>query len=181
VIVAADGVPVRTPAQLRREVGRKTPGDDVRLTVRRNGKAKDFTVRTVASPTEPSRAIIGILVDQDAKIELPFKVDIDLGDVGGPSAGLPFALEIARQLGRNVTHGCRIAATGELALDGSVLPIGGIEQKTIGVRRAGVDYFLVPVGENASTAEKYADGLHVIPVDTFQQALRRLATDVKKC
>jgi PDZ domain-containing protein len=80
-----------------------------------------------------------------------------------------------------VTHGCRIAATGELALDGSVLPIGGIEQKTIGVRRAGVDYFLVPVGENASTAEKYADGLHVIPVDSFQQALRKLATNVKKC
>jgi PDZ domain-containing protein len=181
VIVAADGVPVRTPAQLRREIGRRKPGDDVRLTVRRNGKAKDVTVRTVPSPTDASRAIIGILVDQDAKIELPFKVDIDLGDVGGPSAGLPFALEIARQLGRNVTHGCRIAATGELALDGSVLPIGGIEQKTIGVRRAGVDYFLVPVGENASTAEKYADGLDVIPVDSFQQALRKLATGVKKC
>jgi PDZ domain-containing protein len=80
-----------------------------------------------------------------------------------------------------VTHGCRIAATGELALDGSVLPIGGIEQKTIGVRRAGVDYFLVPAGTNASTAEKYGDGLHVIPVDNFQQALRKLATDVKKC
>jgi Lon-like protease len=181
VIVAADGVPVRTPAQLRHEVGRRTPGDEVRLTVRRNGKPKDVTVRTVASPTEPSRAIIGILVDQDAKIALPFKVDIDLGDVGGPSAGLPFALEIARQLGRNVTHGCRIAATGELAFDGSVLPIGGIEQKTIGVRRAGVDYFLVPVGENATTAEKYADGLHVIPVDSFQQALRKLATKVNKC
>ena len=181
VIVAADGVPVQTPAELRREIGRRKPGDEVRLTLRRNGKAIDVTVRTVASPTDPARAIVGILVDQDAKIELPFKVDIDLGDVGGPSAGLPFALEIARQLGRNVTHGCRIAATGELALDGSVLPIGGIEQKTIGVRRAGVDYFLVPVGENARTAEKYADGLDVIPVDSFQQALRRLATKVKKC
>jgi len=181
VIVAADGVPVRTPAELRREIGRRKPGDTVRLTIRRNGKTKDVEVRTVASPTDASRAIIGILVDQDAKIQLPVKVDIDLGDVGGPSAGLPFALEIARQLGRNVTHGCRIAATGELALDGGVLPIGGIEQKTIGVRRAGVDYFLVPVGENASTAEKYADGLHVIPVDSFQQALRKLATDVEKC
>jgi PDZ domain-containing protein len=181
VIVAADGVPVQTPAELRLEIGRRKPGDEVRLTLRRNGKAMDVTVRTVASPTDPARAIVGILVDQDAKIELPFKVDIDLGDVGGPSAGLPFALEIARQLGRNVTHGCRIAATGELALDGSVLPIGGIEQKTIGVRRAGVDYFLVPVGENARTAEKYADGLDVIPVDSFQQALRSLATKVKKC
>jgi Lon-like protease len=181
VIVAADGVPVRTPAELRREIGRRKPGDEVRLTIRRDGKTKDVEVRTVASPTDASRAIIGILVDQDAKIRLPIKVDIDLGDVGGPSAGLPFALEIARQLGRNVTHGCRIAATGELALDGSVLPIGGIEQKTIGVRRAGVDYFLVPTGENADTAEKYADGLHVIPVDSFQQALRKLATHVKKC
>jgi PDZ domain-containing protein len=181
VIVAADGVPVRTPAELRREIGRRKPGDQVRLTIRRDGKTKDVEVRTVASPTDASRAIIGILVDQDAKIRLPIKVDIDLGDVGGPSAGLPFALEIARQLGRNVTHGCRIAATGELALDGGVLPIGGIEQKTIGVRRAGVDYFLVPAGENAGAAEKYADGLHVIPVDSFQQALRKLATDVKKC
>jgi Lon-like protease len=181
VIVAADGVPVRTPTELRREIGRRKPGDGVRLTLRRKGKVKDVTVRTVASPTDPSQAIIGILVDQDAKLQVPIHVDINLGNVGGPSAGLPFALEIARQLGRDVTHGCRIAATGELALDGSVLPIGGIEQKTIGVRRAGVDYFLVPVGTNASTAEKYADGLHVIPVDNFQQALRKLATDVKKC
>ena len=118
--------------------------------------------------------------EQDAKIELPIDVDIDLGRVGGPSAGLPFALEIARQLGRNVTHGCRIAATGELALDGSVLPIGGIEQKTIGVRRAGVDFFLVP-GENAAGARESADGVRVIPVDSFQQALRELATSGIKC
>ena len=181
IIVAVDGMPVRTPAQLRGEIGKRKPGEKVRLTIQRDGKTMDVVVRTVASPTDASRAVIGILVDQDAKIALPFKIDINLGDVGGPSAGLPFALEIARQLGRDVTHGCRVAATGELALDGSVLPIGGIEQKTIGVHRAGVDYFLVPVGENAQTAEKYAHGLDVIPVDSFQQALRKLATDVKKC
>ncbi len=181
VIVAVDGVPVRTPAQLRREIGGHAPGDRVRLTLRRDGKAVDVTVRTVASPDDPSRAIIGILVDQDAKIELPFDVDIDLGRVGGPSAGLPFALEIARQLGRDVTHGCRVAATGALALDGTVIPIGGVKQKTIGVRRAGVDYFLVPVGGNAADARENADGLHVIPVESFQQALRRLATADLKC
>lgn len=181
VIVGVSGVPVRTPAQLRREFHRVQPGDEVRLTVTRAGKTRDVTVKTIPDPKDSSRPVVGILVSQDAKIELPFKVDIDLGDVGGPSAGLPFALEIARQLGRNVTHGCRIAATGELGLDGSVFPIGGIEQKTIGVRRAGVDYFLVPAGKNASIAEKYADGLHVIPVDSFQQALQKLATDVKKC
>ena len=181
VIVAVDGVPVRTPTQLRREIGRHDPGDELRLTVHRADKVKDVTVRTIASPADSSRAIIGILVDQDAKIELPIHVNIDLGRVGGPSAGLPFALEIARQLGRDVTHGCRIAATGQLALDGSVLPIGGIKQKTIGARRAGVDFFLVPAEENVEGARANADGLDIIPVDSFQQALRRLATNEIKC
>ena len=138
-------------------------------------------MRTIPNPQDPSRAVVGILVDQDAKIELPIDVDIDLGRVGGPSAGLPFALEIARKLGRDVTHGCRIAATGALALDGTVIPIGGVKQKTIGARRADVDFFLVPVGENARDARANAKGLPIIPVESFQQALRKLATNRVKC
>jgi Lon-like protease len=181
VIVAVDGVPVRTPTELRRRIARHTPGDHVRLTVRRNDKPMDVTVRLIPNPTDAHRAIIGILVDQDAKIRLSVDVGIDLGSVGGPSAGLPFALEIARQLGRDVTHGCRVAATGELALDGTVLPIGGIEQKTIGARRAHVDYFLVPAGTNAQGARENAQGLPIIPVESFQQALRRLTTRPLKC
>ena len=181
VIVAVDGTPVRTPARLRAEIARREPGDELELTVRRGGKPVDVTVRTIASPDDPTRAIVGILVEQDAKVELPLDVDIDLGRVGGPSAGLPFALEIARQLGRDVTKGCRIAATGALALDGTVIPIGGVKQKTIGAERADVDYFLVPAGENATDARKEADDVRIVPVDSFQQALRSLATQVQKC
>jgi Lon-like protease len=181
IVVGVDGTPVRTPTELRAEIGRRKPGDDVRLTVRRGRKTLEVTVRTIASPQDPSRAIVGILVDQNANIRLPFEVDIDLGRVGGPSAGLPFALEIARQLGRDVTHGCRIAATGALALDGTVIPIGGVKQKTIGARRADVDYFLVPVGENTEDARDNAGDLRIIPVESFQQALQRLATDDIKC
>ncbi len=181
VIVAVDGTPVTTPTELRAQIGRRKPGDDVALTVRRGDKSVEVNVETIASPDDPSKAIVGILVDQDAKIELPFDVDIDLGRVGGPSAGLPFALEIARQLGRNVTGGCRIAATGALALDGTVIPIGGIKQKTIGARRADVDYFLVPAGENAEDAGENAGDLEVIPVESFQQALRSLTTSDLKC
>jgi Lon-like protease len=181
VIVAVGDTPVRTPPRLRNELSRLEPGEDVRLTVRRGDKTVAVNVRTIASPADPTRAIIGIFVDQDAKIELPIDVDIDLGRVGGPSAGLPFALEIARKLGRDVTHGCKIAATGALALDGTVLPIGGIKQKTIGVRDADVDFFLVPVGENADGAQANAGDLDVIPVESFQQALQKLATDDIKC
>jgi PDZ domain-containing protein len=181
VIEAVDGVPVRTPAELRREIGRREPGGAVRLTVRRGGETQELTVRTVPNPAEPERPIVGIQVDQAARIDLPVDVDIDLGDVGGPSAGLPFALEIAHQLGRDVTHGCRIAATGELALDGSVLPVGGVKQKTIGARRADVDLFLVPEGTNAEEARANAEGLRVAPVESFQQALRVLATSGLNC
>ena len=182
VIVAVDGAPVRTPDALRARIARREPGDVLTLAVRRQGKKPvDVEVRTIASPNDPSRAIVGILVEQEADVKLPFEVDIDLGRVGGPSAGLPFALEIARQLGRDVTHGCRIAATGALALDGTVVPVGGVKQKTIGARRADVDYFVVPAGENAEDAQEHADDLEIIPVESFQQALRELATSVEKC
>lgn len=181
VIVGVDGMTVRTPAELRTEIGQREPGENVRLTVRRNDKPMDLTVATVPSPVDPSAPVVGIQVDQEAKIELPFVVDIDLGRVGGPSAGLPFALEIARMLGRDVTHGCKIAATGELALDGTVLTVGGLKQKTIGARRTGVDLFLVPAGKNAEEAQQHADGVRVVPVESFQQALRTLTTSSLKC
>jgi PDZ domain-containing protein len=181
VIVAVDGVPVRAPAELRSRVSRRTPGSAVRFTLERAGKPVEVTVRTVASADDPSRAIVGILVDQEADVTLPLDVDIDLGRVGGPSAGLPFALEIARQLGRDVTQGCRIAATGALALDGTVIPIGGVKQKTIGAERAGVDYLVVPSGENAEDALENAEDVEIIPVDSYQQALRRLTTGDLKC
>jgi PDZ domain-containing protein len=73
-------------------------------------------------------------------------------------------------------HGHKVAATGEILPDGSIGAIGGIKQKTIGARAAHVDAFLVPAGDNAQEARKYADGLRIIPVDTFPQALRALAT-----
>ena len=181
VIVAVDGTAVRTPDDLRREISKRDPGDAVALSVRRDGKTVELSVRTVASPIEPGRPIIGINVDQEADIDLPLDVDIDLGSVGGPSAGLPFAIEIARMLGRDVTHGCRVAATGELALDGTVLSVGGLKQKTIAARNTDVDVFLVPAGENAAEARASAEDLEIVPVESFQQALRLLTTSPRKC
>ena len=85
------------------------------------------------------------------------------------------------QRGRDVDRGYKVAATGEIELDGSVTRIGGIKQKTIGARKSHVDVFLVPVdGDNAKDAKRYANGLKIIPVKTFQQALRALATLPKK-
>lgn len=176
VIVAAAGRPVRTPAELREAVATVDPGDPIRLLLRRGGEARSVVVTTVEDPQEEGRGLIGIRVGQDATIErLPRKVTIDLGDVGGPSAGLPFALDVLERLGRDVDRGYDVVATGEIELDGTVIGVGGVKQKTVGVRESGADVFLVP-GENADEARRYAGDVRVIPVDSFQQALRALET-----
>jgi PDZ domain-containing protein len=175
VIVAVDGRPVRTPLQLRRVMKRHRPGDLARFTFHRGKELRVVTLKTVVDPRDSTRAIVGILVTQAADIKLPLAIRVDVPGVGGPSAGLAFALEVLQKLGRDVDHGLRIAATGEIELDGSVGAIGGIKQKTIGARKAHVDVFLVP-GENAGEARRYAHGLRILAVDSFPQALRELAT-----
>jgi PDZ domain-containing protein len=124
--------------------------------------------------------VIGVLVDQAAQVKLPFPVKIDAGSIGGPSAGLAFALDVVQELGHDITRGYRVAATGEMNLDGSVSPIGGVKQKILGARDADVDVFLVPAGDNAREAQRHAGSVKVIPVKSFRQALRALATLPRK-
>ena len=177
VIVGVDGRGVLSRAELRAALAKHTPGEVVSLHIMRGGKALVVSTKTISDPRDPKRPLIGVYrASQAATITLPLKVHIDLRGVGGPSAGLPFALDVLELLGTDVTHGNRVAATGELDLDGSVSPIGGVKQKTYGARRAGVDVLLVPAGENAVEARRYAGGLRVIPVESFQQALHALAT-----
>jgi PDZ domain-containing protein len=176
VIVAIDGRPVRTREDVFLAMKKHKVGDEVTFTVRRGKQTLTETMGTIASDSGPKRAVVGIAVEPALDIQLPLHVSINAGAVGGPSAGLAFALDVMQELGRNVLHGHKIAATGEIFPDGSVGPIGGIKQKVIGARDAGVDAFLVPAGENARYAKAHAEGLTIIPVESFPQALHALAT-----
>jgi PDZ domain-containing protein len=176
VIVSIDGKPVRTPADLRRLIGVHRPGDTVEVGVLRGTQRLELRLATIGAGQGRKRPVIGVLVEQEAEIELPLDVEIDSGDIGGPSAGLAFALTLLEELGRDVDHGRKVAVTGEIELDGGVAAVGGIRQKVIGARNSDVDVFVVPAGENAEEARRHADGLRVIPVRNFQQALRALST-----
>jgi PDZ domain-containing protein len=177
VIVAAGGKTVRTRGDLGTVLGRLEPGDTVKITIRRGVKKLKFTIQTTADSQDPSRAIIGVLPTEELRVRLPFPIQFNLRKVGGPSAGLAFALELLEKKGRDVDQGYKVAATGEIQLDGTVSRIGGIKQKTIGARKSHIDVFLVPVdGDNARDAKRYAGGLRIIPVKSFQQALQALAT-----
>jgi Lon-like protease len=176
VIVAVEGKRIRELAELRERIASAGVGTSLEVGLRRGEEDVTVSLRTVESEIEPGRPVIGVLVEQEADIELPVDVEIDAGNIGGPSAGLAFALHLLEEFGEDVSHGLKVAVTGELNLDGSVSPVGGLAQKTVGARRTGVDVFLVPAGENAEVARRHADGLRIVPVQSFQQALQELAT-----
>jgi PDZ domain-containing protein len=114
---------------------------------------------------------MGVEIEDADDFQFPLDIKIDAGNIGGPSAGLAFALDIVDELGNgDLDRGRTIVTTGALALDGTVLPIGGVKQKAIGAREAGADIFLVP-DANYEEARAAVDDLRIVPVSTFDEAL----------
>ncbi len=176
VIVGVNGETVETTEELRDVFVGVSPGEEVELTVRREGEpVRRVTVGTRPAQDDPDRAVMGVEVQNAEEFEFPLDVEIDAGGIGGPSAGLAFALDIVDELGEDLDRGRTVVATGALALDGTVLPIGGVKQKAIGAREAGADIFLVPDG-NYEEARAAVDDLRVVPVSTFDEALSVLTT-----
>jgi Lon-like protease len=176
VIVSADGRPAHTALQLHNLLGRHKVGETVSLVFVRDGTRHHVGIVTSRDPLDPSHAIVGFQPEPALDFRVPFRIKFDLAGVGGPSAGLAFALQILEERGRDIDRGYKVAATGTIAPDGSIGEIGAAEQKTIGARQAHVDVFLVPAGDNYRAARKHAGAMRIIPVKTFQQALHALAT-----
>ncbi|MFD0317191.1 YlbL family protein [Streptomyces flavalbus] len=187
VIKSVDGTTVKEPADVAELVTKHKPGEDVVFTIvpakeqaaaeKENRSAtvtKDVTITTTTSDdTGEKRAIVGISAGTDHTF--PFHIDIKLADVGGPSAGLMFALGIYDKLTPgSLTGGAFVAGTGTIDDDGKVGPIGGIEMKTVGARDKGAEYFLTPADNCASAAKDTPDGLTLVKVNTIDDALGAL-------
>ncbi|HYX87385.1 MAG TPA: PDZ domain-containing protein [Gaiellales bacterium] len=171
VITAVDGTPVRSARDLVRATAGLKPGDAATYTFRDAGPER---IRTIAGGQGGKKAIIGVVVESDVRIaRIPVPVRYSIHGIGGPSAGLAFALEIYDSLsGRHLLRGHNIAATGELDPLGDVGAIGGVKQKALGAIEAGVDTFLVPVDNVADARAAAGRKLRVIGVRTFSSALR---------
>jgi Lon-like protease len=185
VIVAVDGEPVAENGDVVAAVRSRDPGDRIVLDVAHpDGGRREVAVDLGASPDDPAAAYVGILLTTD--LDLPVDIAIDAGVIGGPSAGLLFALSIVDLLGEDdLTGGAVIAGTGTVARDGTVGPVGGVRQKLIGAtltREDGrpADVFLVPRGnlEEARATPVTRDML-VVPVDTLADALDAM-TDLRR-
>lgn len=200
VIRKVDGKPVKAMADVAKLVTRHKPGEPVTFSVvpvkeaaaaEKAGKeatrTQDVKITTKAAERGSDRAVVGIKAGTDHTF--PFTIDIKLADVGGPSAGLMFALGIVDKLTPDdLTGGHFVAGTGTIEDDGKVGPIGGIEMKTVGARNKGAQYFLTPKANCAAAASDVPDGLELVKVNTIADAVKSLkkiregdTADLPKC
>lgn len=185
VIKQVDGTPVEQPEDVAKLVTRRDPGQKVTFTVvpaktaeaaEKAGKepegSRKIVITTVKAPKE-DRAIVGIQAGTDHTF--PFRIDIKLADVGGPSAGLMFSLGIIDKLTPGkLTGGKFIAGTGTIDDKGKVGPIGGINMKLVGARDAGARYFLTPDENCKAAATDTPSGLTLVRVKTIDDAKKSL-------
>ena len=171
-IVDADSksVQITSYKQLREVLEKMTPGKPIKLTVERGSATQEVSV-VGAKPEDSSRkgAMLGITlnVNPPAGHEVTYAVE----RIGGPSAGMIFALDIAQRLeGKNYAGTTPVAGTGTIDLSGNVGAIGGIKQKMLGAKRDGYKVFLAPAGNCADVVGNEPKGMTVIPVSTLSEA-----------
>jgi PDZ domain-containing protein len=167
VVEAVDGTPVTTSAQIRAAISRHKAGEFVQLRLLRHGTEINVAAKTHSSA---GRTTIGVFLG--LRFTFPVDVKINAGDVGGPSAGTMFALGVYDKLTPGaLTGGQNIAGTGTIDVTGAVGPIGGIRQKLAGARAGGARWFLAPSADCNEVVGHVPDGLRVVKVATFDQAL----------
>ena len=171
-IVDADSksVQITNYKQLREVLEKLTPGKPIKLTIERGSTTQEVSV-VGAKPEDSSRkgAMLGITLNVNPPTghEVTYAVE----NIGGPSAGMIFALDIAQRLeGKNYAGTTPVAGTGTIDLSGNVGPIGGIKQKMLGAKDEGYKVFLAPAGNCADVIGNEPKGMTVIPVSTLSEA-----------
>ncbi|MFI5532788.1 PDZ domain-containing protein [Kitasatospora sp. NPDC051853] len=182
-IVAVDGTTITSDVQVAEQVVKHKPGEDVVFTVVPKEKDKGTgdpnpadqqrVTITTAKAADSDRAVVGIR--PRISHTYPFKIEIGLQDVGGPSAGLMFALGIVDKLTpTDLTGGRFVAGTGTITDDGKVGPIGGISMKLIAARDKGAQYFFTPADNCAEASKNTPEGLRLVKAETLDSALKSL-------
>jgi PDZ domain-containing protein len=179
-LIEADGELLGNVEDLADALEDNEPGDEIEIVIERPEEGRmTVTVELTAAPDDSERTIVGFIPFDTQRVVLPFELDIDTGQIGGPSAGLAFTLTLIDELTTGeLTGGASIAVTGTIELDGAVGAIGGLRQKASAVSQAGVDVFLVPAAQSdediAAARDAGGESLRIIPVATIDDALRVL-------
>lgn len=152
-------------------------GDMVSIGLIRNDKEMSIETKLIEHIEYENEPMVGFLASTpNQRFVFPISVDIDTGNVGGPSAGLMMALNVYNSLTEyDITKGIKVAGTGTIEIDGSVGPVGGVKQKVIAAKNAGSTLILVPTA-NFDDVQSYIDeDTSIVSVDTFNEALNLIS------
>lgn len=171
VVAAIDGEPVDSSEEAGDLMAAVRPGEPMTFDIMSGDERRRVELARERCVEGEPRAFLGVgLIDP-----FPIDVDIESADVGGPSAGLMFALGLYDLLTPgDLTGGDTIAGTGSLLLDGTVAPIGSVEDKVLAAEAAGASVFLAPHENLEELRGIEVDGMEVVAVQTFEDALDAL-------
>lgn len=177
VIVAVDGTEVSIAGDFISLVSDRNIGEEVELTLLRDGETLTKSVTLIPHVDDPDRPMVGFLATTyNFDFVTPIDVDIDDDNIGGPSAGLMYTLTLMDLLlPDDLSSGAVIAGTGTIRPDGSVGPIGGVRQKVFAASDIGAEYMLVPA-DNWDEAQTADADIELIRVATIDDAIEFLAS-----
>lgn len=174
-ITSVDGEAAGSAVDVLAAIAKHQPGETVSIGYSRESGAGTVDVPVRRDPDDKSTVDIGVTLEERADID--FDITFDIADIGGPSAGLMFALGIVDKIDPDdLTGGNNIAGTGTINAEGEVGPIGGIPQKMVAARETGAKYFFSPVENCEEAKDNKPKGLTLIKVADLDDALQALAT-----
>jgi Lon-like protease len=157
-------------------------GDTITLVGTRGDEPLEVEITLAPHSQIEGAAMVGVLLSTlDLEMVVPFDVNIDSRNIGGPSAGMMYALTLMDLLTEeDLMKGYRVAGTGTIRFDETIGAIGGVRQKVYAARALGIDIVFVPEAnyEDALTAQ--GDGIVIVSVATLQDALDHLDALVPK-
>lgn len=183
-IISIDETDIKEADDLMEYIESKQAGDSIEIELIREEKTMFVDVELAALEDLDNKAGMGIQLVTNSSVVTDPEIQFSSGNIGGPSAGLVFALEIYDQLiEEDLTKGYQIVATGAIDVEGNVSRIGGVDKKVVAADHANADIFFAPYEGGASnsnyevakkTAEEIKTNMKVVPVDTFNEALEYL-------
>lgn len=174
-LLLVNGKPVTNEDDVRAALAGTSPGQTISVTFQHGGEPpRNVSIKLAKNP-DPNQAQGFMGLQPIDRADVPFDVKISLQDVGGPSAGLIFALSIVDRLTPGeMVAGEDVAGTGEIDEKGNVSAIGGISFKVVAAREAGATVFLTPEQNCAEAAAAVPDGLELVKVTNLDSALAAL-------
>lgn len=182
VIKKVDGQTFNESEELINYLKDKPVGDHVTIEFMHGKEKKEATIEVIELNKKTGQVGIGISPENNMTIEPSIEVDINSENIGGPSAGLMFSLEIYNQIEKgDLTKGYKVAGTGTMDASGNVGQIGGIEHKIVAAHKEDVDIFFYPKDINsydtnekeikAKVKEEGYEDITIVPVSSLQEAI----------